>query len=127
MKNQFQIRGVLVGSGVMVLASLLLSAIVSGLLVSGILPMGALKPAGWGITLLACFLGAMVTSRQTGAMPLPASLLAGLLYLAVIFIMRGVLFKTVGDRAYMVVILALAACILGALAGAGGGRKRNRR
>lgn len=127
MKNQFQIRGVLVGSGVMVLASLLLSAIVSGLLVSGILPMGALKPAGWGITLLACFLGAMVTSRQTGSMPLPASLLAGLLYLAVIFIMRGVLFKTVGDRAYMVVILALAACILGALAGAGGGRKRNRR
>lgn len=127
MKNQFQIRSGLAGAVVTLAVSLVLSAVCSGLFVSGILPAGFMQAAAWVITFAACFLGALTAARQANVMPLPVALLAVGLYLAVIFVLRGLVFQSVGDRPYIVILLALLSCISGAVTGSGKGGKRRKK
>lgn len=96
--KKFKIGLLFGGVGIMAVVSLLLGALFAALFSLGVLPLGAMEGVSWGITLVGCFLGALWVSRRAETMPLPISLGAVIFYLFDIFILRGLIFRTVGEN-----------------------------
>lgn len=115
------------GVGVMAAVSLVLSAIFSALISSGVVPVGAMEGLGWGITLVAAFAGAFWVARRAERMPLPMAFGAFISYLLVIFVLRGILFHTVGDKLLLPVLLGGVGTLMGAVLASGMGNGRGKR
>lgn len=124
MKQNFKIGVPLMGSVIMLIVSLVLAALLAVLFGSGTLPLQGMPVAAWIITFFGCLLGGMWGSGKVNTMPLPTALIAVVVYLLLVFVLRGLLFGAVGDRPYILVLAALAGAVIGAVLSAGKGRKK---
>lgn len=95
--------------------SLGLCAVGATLLGSGILPISAAGIFSYAVTVLASLLGALVCAKKAGEKRLPLCLTAGIIYLLLVFVLRGLVFKDVGTRPWIVPICVLGGSILGAV------------
>lgn len=111
---KINLKHALSGAVLILLSTFALSAVFAGLLTWGVLPMRAMEYIAWLITFAACFLGGSRAAR--GPMPLPMALLSGGIYLAAVFVLRGILFQSVGERPLAVVLSAVLGCGIGAAA-----------
>ena len=127
MKRDVNIGVPVVGSVIILAVSFVLSAVAAALFGRGVLPMSAMQSTSWIITFLGCLLGGVWVSGKTDTMVLPKGLLAGGIYLLFAFIMRGILFQSVGDKVYIPVLAGTLGAVLGAVLSAGKGKKRHRR
>lgn len=123
MKMKEKMLDVLSGGAVIFVSAFLLCCLFAALLTAGILPMKTMEYLAWGISFAACFLGGIKASR--GGMPLPTSLMSTGAYLLLVFLLRGLIFQSVGERPLAVCGFALAGAVLGAVTSAGNtsGRK----
>lgn len=126
MKTGFKNRIWAVAFGVlaMLILSLVLSAIAAALISAEILPVGAENGVCWGIAGLVSFLGALVCARRAGEKRLPLCMASGVVYLLLAFVLRGLFFKEVGPQPWVVPVLTVAGCVLGALASSGKKKRR---
>ena len=126
MKTGFKNRvwAVIFGAAAMLVLSLVLSAVAAALLSAEILPVGAEKVVCWVITALSAFLGALLCARRAGEKRLPLCVAAGVVYLLLAFVLRGLIFKEVGPQPWVVPVLVLVGSALGALASSGKKKRR---
>ena len=126
MKTGFKNRiwVVVFGAATMLVLSLVLSAVAAALLAAEILPVGAEEVVCWVITALSAFLGAMLCARRAGEKRLPLCMASGVVYLLLVFVLRGLFFKEVGPQPWVVPLLTVAGCVLGALASSGKKKRR---
>jgi FtsH-binding integral membrane protein len=127
MKDSIKIGSLLWGVAVMLLASLGIGAVAAALVESGMIRAGVLPAASWGITMLAGLFGGLATAKRAGKLRLPLAIAAAVCYLLLIFILRGLLFRTVGQTPWMIPIWTLAGGVIGALIASSGNGKRHRR
>ncbi len=127
MKNLSEIKVVVTGIAVIIFVGAVLAAICSGAVLWGWLPEGFLRVVGAVVTFLAAMTGGGVVGRCASGGALPKALLAAAGYLILVFILRGILFGSVGERAWLPVLAALLGAIIGVLLTAGKGKKRHRR
>jgi FtsH-binding integral membrane protein len=126
MKDTIQIRALLWGVVGMLLMSLGVGALIAALVESGMFRGGVLPAASWGITLVSGLFGGLITAKAAGKLRLPLALAAVLCYLLLIFILRGLIFRTVGETPWIIPIWAAAGGVIGALLASSGGGKRRR-
>jgi FtsH-binding integral membrane protein len=126
MKDTIQIKALLWGVAGMLLVSLGVGALIAALVESGMFRAGVLPAASWGITLIAGLFGGLITAKSAGKLRLPLALAAVLCYLLLIFILRGLIFRTVGETPWIIPIWAAAGGVIGALLASSGGGKRRR-
>lgn len=110
------IRAVSFGIVAAMVLSLGLSALGAALFSHGMLPIASIHMVAWFITALASGGGAMVCAGMSGEKRLPLSLAAGLIYLLVIFVFRGLLFGEVAAHPWPIPLCVLLGCTCGALA-----------
>ena len=115
----------MIGSAVMLLLSLGLSALSAGMVSKGIVPYKHMEAAGWMITAISALIGSAVCGRMADSGRLPMCMLAGILYLLISFMLRGLFFRSVGERLWTVPVCVLVPAALGAIL-ASGERKRKR-
>jgi FtsH-binding integral membrane protein len=126
MKDTIQIRALLWGVAGMLLASLGLGAVIAALVESGMFHASVLPAASWGITLVSGIFGGLITAKSAGKLRLPLALAAVLCYLLLIFILRGLIFRTVGETPWMIPVWTAAGGVIGALLASSGTGKRRR-
>lgn len=126
MKDSVKIGAILWGTAMMLLASLGIGAVLAALVESGLFSAGVLSAASWGITLVAGLLGGLVTAKCAGKLRLPLALTAVLCYLLLIFVLRGLIFRTVGETPWLIPIWAVAGGVIGALLASSRAGKRCR-
>ena len=102
--------------------ALALSAIAAALVGAGMLPAGGLKYVSWGITLLTGLAGGFMTAKQAGKLRLPLALATVGLYLLIVFVLRGLLYKNVCAEPWWIPIWTALGGIAGALAASGKGK-----
>lgn len=126
MKTGFKNRiwAVVFGVAAMLVLSLVLSGIAAALISAEILPVGMEKGVCWIIAAVSAFLGALFCARRAGEKRLPLCLISGVVYLLLVFVLRGLIFKEVGPQPWVIPILILAGSILGALAASGKKKRR---
>ncbi len=115
------LRGILTALAV----SLILSGAASALVGAGLLP-GGLRYISWGVALLSGLSGGFMTAKQAGKFRLPLALAAVGLYLLVVFVLRGLLFKSVGLEPWRIPAWTAGGGVIGALAASGKTKKKRR-
>jgi FtsH-binding integral membrane protein len=126
MKDTMKIGALLWGVAGMLLVSLGVGAVMAALVERGMFRANVLPAASWGITLAAGLVGGLITAKSAGKLRLPLALAAVLCYLLLIFILRGLIFRTVGETPWIIPIWAAVGGVIGALLASGRGRKRHR-
>lgn len=120
------LRAILYG----LLAALLLGLVFCGLggflLDKEVLRPGAVVPASWGIGLFCGLMGGMTASQKAGHQKILYAVVTALLFLLVLFILRGILFKTVAESPWGVPIASVIGSILGAMLGSKSGKRRRK-
>lgn len=122
--KKIRIGPVFGGVGVIGAVTLGLGAVFAALFSGGLLPMAALRAVSWGITLVGCFVGGLWVSRKVGMMPLPLALGAVLSYFLIIFVLRGIFFRTVGEDFLIPFLLGIFGAVVGTFVAVG--RKKPR-
>lgn len=105
--------------------SLMLSAAAAALAGTGTLPAGALKYAAWLVSLLAGLVGGFFTAKQAGKQRLPLALAAAGIYLLLIFVLRGLIFRSVSSQPWWIPVWTVAGAVIGALWASKKGKKRS--
>ena len=126
MKQGFKIGVPVTGCVMMLAVTSALAAVAAALFGGGVLPVFAMGTAAWIITFLGCLLGGIRVAGKADSMVLPGGLLAVGIYLLLVFVLRGILFQSVGDKVYIVVLAAVLGTLTGVLLSAGKGKKRRR-
>lgn len=127
MKQGFKISVPMTGCVMMLAVTSALAALVAALFGGGVLPVSTMGTAAWIITFLGCLLGGMRVAGKADSMVLPGGLLAVGMYLLLVFILRGILYQSVGDKAYIVVLAAVLGTLAGVLLSAGKGKPRRKK
>ena len=109
------IKAVGLGAGVLVLIVLFCGMAAAAVIGAGTLPVSALPALSCGITCLAAAVGGAVCGVKAGTARLPLSLAVSGLYLIAAFVLRGVLFGTMGERPWILVLSAAAGALIGAV------------
>lgn len=109
------LRAILFGVATTILVSLALCAIGAAMLGSGVLPISAAGIFSYVVTALASFLGALICAKKAGEKRLPLCVAAGVIYLLLVFVLRGLIFGGVAERPWIVPICVLGGCVLGAV------------
>ena len=109
------LRSVVPGVIAMLALSLLLSAASAYLAGRGILPVSAMRGAACTITVIAALCGAILCGLRAGSARLPLCLVTGAVYLLLVFVIRGLIFRTTGDDLWIIPVCVLAASIAGAV------------
>lgn len=105
--------------------SLMLSGLAAALAGTGTLPIGAMQYAAWLVSLLAGLAGGFMTAKQAGKQRLPLALAAAGIYLLLIFVLRGILFRSVSSQPWWIPIWIVVGAIIGALWASKNGKKRS--
>ncbi|MDD6024426.1 MAG: hypothetical protein PUC06_09370 [Oscillospiraceae bacterium] len=113
------LKAVLMGTCTMLAISMGLTALAAALLGGEILPVQAERGACWVIGALSAFLGALVCGRGAREMRLPLCLASAAAYLLLTFVLRGLLFREVASKPWVIPILTIAGSVLGAMVASG--------
>lgn len=109
------LRAVAMGVAVMLALSLGFAALTAALVGGGLLPVGAMGPAACIVTVAAALLGALLCGKRAGKARLPLCLCTWAVYLLIVFVLRGLIFKTVGESPWVIPCCGLVGAIPGAL------------
>lgn len=126
MKTEFKFGPVLFGSLTMLMVELILAAICGGLVLSGLFSANAMPVMACVGAVLACFCGGNLAAKKCSSLRLPVALVSAVLFLLVIYVLRGCIFGTVGDRPWRMVLSAVFGAFCGVLPGTGNVKKRRR-
>ena len=107
---------VLFGIVTTLVISLGLSALMAALIGGGMFPIASAGIAAWVVTGIASLIGALVCAGKAGEKRLPLCLAAGVVYLLLVFVLRGLLFGGVAQRPWIIPLCVLLGSISGALA-----------
>ena len=108
-------KGAALGAVFCFVVSLLLAALVSALISSGTLPGEGIAFAVPVITLISAGIGGMIAARKAGSQRLAAALLCAVLYLLVAFVLRGLIYGSVSQKAWLIPALAAGGSVLGSI------------
>ena len=100
---------------VTLILSLLLSGAAAALASAGILPVAAMPAFACGITVISAFCGAAVCGLQVKAARLPLCMAGGIVYLLLVFVMRGLIFRSVGENLWSIPVCVLLSAMAGAV------------
>lgn len=127
MKTELNIKPMLSGVLLMLLAEFVLAALFAAFLNAGILPLSGGKVLGVIGVFLACLAGGWVISRGLSGLRLPFALMTAGVLLLLTFVLRGLIFGTVGEGVLLTVLAGFLGAAIGAGFGAGkSGRRRKR-
>ena len=112
-------RALLWGTGGGMLLTAALSALLAALIGGGVLPAGSMTYAAWGISLLSGVFCGILAAGQAGRMRLPAALGAAAVYLLLALVLRGLIFGTMGKRAWLPALLFFLGSLIGCMTQAG--------
>ena len=127
MKYLSELKVIVAGICVMVIVCVVLAAICSGTVLWGWIPGGSLRVVGAVVTFLAAMTGGWFVAGCASGGPLPKALATAAGYLAIVFILRGLVFRTVGEGVWLPALTAVLGAAAGAFLTAGKGKKRRRR
>ena len=115
-----------VGLGVAttLILSLGLAAIAAALVGKGVLPVHAMPVTGWVVTALAMLAGALLCGGRADCARLPLCVAAGVIYLLLIFLLRGLILRSVGENLWAIPLCVLTPSVVGAMLTS---RKKRRR
>lgn len=120
--NSGGLKAVLMGTGATLGLSMALTALTAALLGGGILPENLIVPA-CVITALAALAGGMTAAGNAGSLKLPMALASGAVYLLIVFVLRGLLYGSVGERPWLMPLMAMVGALAGGLLSAGRKKK----
>ena len=115
---------VLFGVGTILVLSLVMSSAVAALVGGGTVPLSAAGVLSWIITAVCAVAGALVCAGKAGEKRLPLCLGTGLVYLLLVFVLRGLIYGEVAETPWIIPICVLVGCVTGALLSSG--RKKRR-
>jgi len=118
------LRAFLLGIITIVLISLLLTMFAAWMIHVEILPISMLRGISCIISLVAAFTGGITCAKKAAAKRMPLCLGCGLVYLLMIFILRGVVFGNTGAQLWQIPIFTILGCLLGAVIGSGKKRRK---
>lgn len=121
------LKPVLTGAAAMLLLSMVLAGILAALMETGRVPVRDLGVPACGITILAALAGAWVCGKGVSKARLPLGLGACGLYLLTVFVLRGLIFYSVGERLWQIPLCAVLGTLAGAMISAGPRKKSPRR
>ena len=127
MKNLSELKVIAAGILIIVVVAVLLAAICAGAVVCGLIPETAIGVVGALLTLLAAVSGGVMVGKAASGGALPKALGAAAGYLLLVFILRGTVFGTVGEGAWIPVVAAVFGAVGGVCLTAGRKKKRTRR
>ena len=127
MKNLSEVKVIATGILVIVVVGAVLASVCSGAVLWGWIPESALRIVGAVVTFAAAMTGGSVVGRRTVGGALPKALIAVVGYLALVFILRGLLFRSVGEGAWLPVLASALGAVSGVLLTVGKGKKCRRR
>ena len=121
------LRPVFLGTGVMLLLSMVLAGMFAVLLETGRIPAYHLEAPACGIAVLSALTGAWLCGKTAPKARLPLCLAAWGLYLLLAFALRGLIFRSLGEQLWRIPLWGSLGCLAGAVAAAGSGKRRPRR
>lgn len=125
MKQKIRLGVPAAGCVLMFVFSCVFAALLAAVYGGGVLSLEHMPLSAGIVTFLACFLGSFWVSGKAERMPLPNALISSAAYLLLVFVLRGLVFRSVGDRVFYVMIAGIIGSLLGAFLSAGrGGKKR---
>lgn len=125
MKQKIRIGVPAAGCVLMFVFSCVFAALLAAVYGGGLLSLDKMPLSAVIITFLSCLLGGFWVSGKAEKMPLPNALISAAAYLLLVFVLRGLVFRSVGERALFVIISGMIGSLLGTVASAGrAGRKR---
>ena len=108
-------KGAALGAGFCFAVSMLLTALAAALISSGTLPGEGITVAAPVITLISAGIGGMIAARKAGKQRLAAALLCAALYLLVSYILRGLIYRSVSPKLWLMPVVAAAGAVLGSV------------
>lgn len=118
------LRAVLTGVAVILVISLALAAVSAALIGGGLIPSGAMSVLAYGGAVAASLLGAISCGRQATSARLPLCLISCGIYLLLVFVLRGLIFRTVGTSLWIVPVCVLGGAVVGAMLSSRAKRRR---
>ena len=112
------------GLAVTMLLSMALAALGAALMETGALPPQHMTILVCGITVLATFLGALVCGKKADGTRLPLCLSACAVYLLLIFVLRRLIFGSMGTALWRIPVCALVGSVMGAILSSRAKRRR---
>lgn len=127
MKNLSELKVIAAGILIIVVVAVLLAAICAGAVVCGLIPETAIGVVGALLTLLAAVSGGVMVGKAASGGALPKALGAAAGYLFLVFVIRGIMFGTVGEGGWRLVLAATLGAVVGVLLAVGRRKKHSRR
>ena len=106
---------ILTGAAFTCAVSLMLAAAVSALTALGTLPISIYPAVSCCISFVASAIGAYLCGRSAPRWKLPLCITGTAVYLLVGFVLRGLIFHTVGPKLWIIPLYAAVGCVIGAL------------
>ena len=106
---------VLGGAVVMFVLSVTLTALSAVLIRGGMLPSGGTPATVCVIAFISALIGGICCAAYAKKAKLPLCLASVAVFLLCIFVLRGLIFRTVGDRPWLIPVWAVIGAVLGAL------------
>lgn len=124
MKLGTNMKGILAGILAALAVSAVLSAIFAALVSSGALPLSAMWILAVVISLFAGFLCGFVSASKFKKQKLPFAILTAGIYLLLIFVLRGLCFRDISDKPWLVLIAVVVGAVVGAVLASGKKKRR---
>ena len=112
-------RAMLWGTSGGMLLTAALAALLAALIDGGVLPAGSMTYAAWAIALLSGVSCGILAAARADRLRLPAALGAAAVYLLLALVLRGLIFGTVGKRAWLPALLLVLGSLIGGMTQAG--------
>lgn len=97
------------------LISLVFAAVFAALVENGVIPAQSLSAIVYGISAVSALVGGILCGKKASKARLPLCVASCGIYLLIIFVLRGLVFKTVTSTPWIIPICAFIGAIIGAM------------